>query len=392
MKADPSAAGHAGSAETPAPNGPRLAIAAGGTGGHFFPALSVALEYRKKVGPVCLLVGGQQSGQHLELARRHGVPAVEAPALRTPQTVLGWPGFAVRMMAAVWRAWRILRRRSVGRVLGMGGFASVPVGLAATVSRRPLYLHEGNALVGRANRLLGRRARLLLLSLPLREAGGSRDRERIVGFPVRRPLIEAAAQSGPETVAAARARLGLGMDLPVLLVFGGSQGADCLNRLLAEVCELRASRSSEPAFQLLQFTGSDAAAEQLQAVCERLAVPARCAAWSDGMEDAYRAADLVLARAGGSTIGELALFGKPAILVPLPSAMDDHQTANAAVLAERGAAVHLPQGKASPQAAASLLDDWLAHPEAWRERGQRLADLAYPEAAAEIVRLLARQR
>lgn len=382
--------GETGTSSNEQNGGPRLAIATGGTGGHFFPALSIAREYRRRVGPAILIIGGQQAQAHLELARQHGFSTAHLDAVRMPPSFWGVPLFSLRLAWEVFRGRRLLRSLHIDRVLGMGSFASVPLCLAAAFTGKPLFLHEGNAVLGRANRFLQRRARKLLLSLPLSNQQTPRAPTLLTGFPLRSELLTVSRNiSSGNAAGEMRQKFGLDPNLPTLLVFGGSQGADFFNRLLPALCRSASPSTPLPPFQLLQFTGSETAAEHLRRAFDQAGLPAYVAAWSNHMEEAYQAADLVLCRGGAATIAELAWFGKPAIIVPLPNAAEDHQSANAELLARADAARFWRQDETTPARLKEAVAEFVAAPERWQEQGRNFRSWSRPEAARQIVDAIA---
>lgn len=368
---------------------PRLAIAAGGTGGHFFPGLSVALEYQKQVGPICFIIGGRNAERYAGLARQHGIESAICPAPPLPGSVKNWPKFSTCLGLATFQAAKRLKKMSVDRVLGMGSFANAPACLAALITGRRLFLHEGNAIVGRANRLFHSRNRLLMLSLPLDKRRPSpKGKTLLTGFPIRPELAAAASGRNNPERKALRRQFNLREDLPVLLVFGGSQGAGFLNRLMENLCQIYISNPPAPPFQLIQLTGSEESAASLRNLCREAGLPAFIAPWSDHMEQAYCAADLVLSRAGAATLAELALFAKPTVLIPLPHAAEDHQSANAEVAASRQEAVHLPQNQVDAHTWSQYIIHWLTNRKTWAKYGHELGKTARPQAARNIVQAI----
>ena len=363
---------------------PHLAIACGGTGGHVYPALAAGAAFRERGGRVTLLLAGQHVAQHLKLADDYGFAAEAVPASRLGGGPAGLALFPFRLAHGWWSARRVLQRIAPDALLGMGSFASVPAGLAAWSLRLPLALHEGNARAGRANRLLARHARWLATSLPLEE-GGWRPPCPVLdsGLPLRPALLQAAVT--PVSAAGYLAEHGLTPGAPTLLVFGGSQGARFLNeRLPQALARLPAGR---PRVQVLHFTGqADNAA--LMAEFARLGIPAAVKPSETRMAEAYAAAGLVVCRAGASTITELALFGQPAILIPLPTAAEDHQTANAQMVAARGAGRYLAQGAATPEALAAEIGRWLEQPASTQPWGEAIRGLAKPQAAQTMAAAL----
>lgn len=362
-----------------------LGIACGGTGGHFFPALSIARELRRQGGQATMIIAGHHAADQIAMTQREGFAAVQAEALRIPQHRLDMPLFPFRLLAAAWRSRALLKRVQPDAVLGMGSFASVPVGLAAAFLRVPLVLHEGNVVTGRANRLLSRWARVLATSFP-EQADLARVKcpTRHVGFPLREELVHAARN--PFAPNAYLTALGLDPALPVLLVFGGSQGARFLNDTVPQALRLLDAEARKR-FQLLHFTGQEEN-RALLGHYRQTGLPFHIKQSESEMHQAYLAAGLVICRAGGATISELALFVKPAILVPLPSAAEDHQTANARMVSRLGGGIASPQAETTPETIAALIRDWLSAPERFARLGSALAGLAVPDASANVVRLV----
>jgi len=296
-------------------------IMAGGTGGHVFPALAVAGLLRDRREVVWL---GTERGIEARLVPAAGYPVewIEVEGLRG-KGAAGWLAAPFTLVRAVGQARKALRRRRPGVVLGCGGFASGPGGIAAWLTGAPLVIHEQNAVAGLTNRWLARFASRIAEGFP-----GSFPRRRhavYVGNPVR---PEIAALPPPRERFAGR-------EGPMrLFVFGGSQGAAALNRLLPEAIALLPA-ARRPI--VLHQTGSRDR-EATEARYRAAGVEAEVCAFIDDMAAAYASADLVVSRAGASTVAELAAAGCAAILVPFPAAVDDHQTKNAAWLGKVHAA------------------------------------------------------
>ncbi len=305
-----------------------LLLCGGGTGGHLFPGIAVAEELRRQQPGSRLLFAVTGRELELDLLRRSGIEAAVVPSapvkgrsaadrLRGLRTV--WQGIRV--------ARRLLRRFRPDVVLGVGGYAAVPVMFAARLCRVPCCLHEQNALPGLANRLLARVAVRVFLSLP--DEGGRFPPAKVVltGNPVRRAIV-AAGERSPAPLAGERS--------PHLLVLGGSQGARRVNELVVSGLEAVANRL--PAgLEVTHQTGARDE-ERVRAAYRRLGIKAEVRAFFDDMAALYGRADLVVARAGATTLAELAVTGRPALLIPYPHAADDHQARNAEVMVARGAA------------------------------------------------------
>jgi len=312
---------------------------AGGTGGHVFPALAVANELRNRGVPVVWL--GTQSGIEARLVSAAGYPIewLNISGLRGKgfTTMLLAP---VRLFMACLQAVAVLNRRKPCAVLGMGGFVSAPGGLMAWLLRKPLLIHEQNAVAGLTNRLLALFADQILEAFPGTLSGKLGKKVHCVGNPVREEIT---ALPSPET------RLKKHEGSMHLLVVGGSLGAARLNELIPEAV---ASIDAERRPKIIHQTGS-ANPGVTEARYKKLGVNAVVKTFIDDMAEAYSWADLVICRAGAMTVFELAAAGLASILVPYPFAVDDHQTANADYLEKSGAALVRQQNE--------LDSDWLGN-------------------------------
>lgn len=318
-----------------------IMIMAGGTGGHVFPGLAVAEVLREREQPVVWL--GTQRGLEARLVPQHGfdIEWISIAGVRG-RGALAWIAAPFRIALAVWQVLRTLRRRRPAAVLGMGGFASGPGGIAAWLSRRPLVIHEQNAVAGTTNRQLARLARRVFEAFPGSFAAGIGA--QCIGNPVRRSILSVPAPAERLRDAASRPMR--------LLVLGGSQGARALNRAVpAAVAGLVASERPEIWHQT--GAGIDDTRERYAAA----GVTARLEPFVDDMASAYAWADLVVARAGALTVAELAACGVAALLVPYPYAIDDHQTKNAAQFVTAGAAVLIAESDLTPARLTAELRD-----------------------------------
>lgn len=309
-------------------------IMAGGTGGHIFPGLAVADALRARGWTVSWM--GAPGGMESRLVPPHGYPML-------------WVGFGgvrgkglatrllmpLRLLRAGVQALRALRRVRPAVVIGMGGYITVPGGLASRLVGARLVLHEQNAVAGMANRLLARVAARLLCGFPGALPGGE-----WVGNPVR-----AAIRELPEPAVRYAARDGA---LRILVV-GGSLGAAALNTRVPAALALLGERP-----RVLHQTGRGHL-EATRAAYAAAGVEAECREFIDDMAAAYADADLVICRAGASTVAEVACAGVAALFVPFPFAVDDHQTANAGFLADREAAMLVQQRDLDPESLAASL-------------------------------------
>ncbi len=349
-------------------SGPRVMIMAGGTGGHVFPALALARELRARSCEIVWL--GTRRGIESRLVPAEGIPVewIEVGGLRGKgvATLLAAP---LRVLRAVWQAMAAIRRQQPRVVVGLGGFASGPGGLAAWLLRRPLVIHEQNAVAGFTNRVLSRLADDVLEAFP-----GSFGRDRVartVGNPVRDEFF--ALPPVAERLAGRSAG-------PRLLVVGGSQGAARLNEVVPAALALLAPGLRFEVRHQAGERGLDAA----RAAYARADVAAEVTAFIDDIAGQYGWADLVVCRAGALTVSELAAAGVAALLVPFPAAVDDHQTRNAGFLVERGAAVLLPEATLTPEGLAAELRRLGRDRAVLRRMAESARGLARPQATADL--------
>jgi UDP-N-acetylglucosamine--N-acetylmuramyl-(pentapeptide) pyrophosphoryl-undecaprenol N-acetylglucosamine transferase len=322
-----------------------IVIMAGGTGGHVFPALAVAQALRDQ--GVRVVWFGTRAGIEARVvpAADFEIKYISIRGLRGGG-LWRWLLLPMRLNIAMFQAWRLLRRIKPDAVLAMGGFASGPGSLMASALRIPLLIHEQNAMAGLTNRWLAQIADVVMAGFPA--AFGERPGVRVVGNPVRREIV--ALPSPALRLASHHGRLRL-------LIVGGSQGAQVFNQVVPEAVRAL-PETSRP--QLWHQTGKrDEAA--VAATYRALLPDAKVAAFIEDMAAAYAWADVVVCRAGAMTIAELAAAGVAAILVPFPSAADDHQTVNARFLEARDAALLLPQPEFMPARLAELLTSLAAN-------------------------------
>jgi UDP-N-acetylglucosamine--N-acetylmuramyl-(pentapeptide) pyrophosphoryl-undecaprenol N-acetylglucosamine transferase len=345
-------------------------IAAGGTAGHVVPALAVADALRAEGADVAFIGARDRAEAELVPAAGYEIELLNLRGLdrRNPVRAAGAAGRAARGVGA---ARRYLKAREADAVMGGGGYVAGPAGAAAVSLGVPLVLTEADRHLGIANRLLARRARRVCLAFPI--PGREGDRYLVTGRPVPNSVLT--AERAP-----ARERFGISETARCLLVFGGSQGARSIN-----LAALDAFVEGPPRdYHVLHITGRrdhDVALERL----ERCGAPKQHTLldYESGLGDALAASDLVLARAGGS-IFEIAAAGRPAILVPYPHAAADHQQANAAWMAEAGAAVVLDDARLDGGALLEIVGELFADPEALAGMAAASAALARPEAAELI--------
>ena len=278
------------------------------------------------------------------------------------------------MPRALLQSWRLLRAFSPDVVVGVGGYASGPLVLAAALTRRPTLILEQNAVAGFTNRILGRFVDLVVPTFPAAARFFPKRKVHVHGNPVRRAIREALAEVAEARRAAAR------VERPLrLFVFGGSQGARTLNHVLPEVV----SRLAAPA-EVLHQTGE----REREEVAERyaaLGLEADVKAFVSDMAAAYAWCDLAVCRAGATSVCELAVAGVPAVLIPFPYAADDHQAANARALVEAGAALMVREDALDAAELAAELDALAADPARLAAMSRGAEEAARPDAAARVV-------
>jgi UDP-N-acetylglucosamine--N-acetylmuramyl-(pentapeptide) pyrophosphoryl-undecaprenol N-acetylglucosamine transferase len=344
---------------------------AGGTGGHVYPALAIARALRGRTVEVVWL--GTRRGLEARVVPEAGIPIEWISVRGLRRTALGALLVAPFQLAlALFQALRVMLAYRPAAVLGMGGFVSGPGGVAAWLTRRPLIIHEQNAIAGLTNRLLARVARVVLEAFP--GSFSPAVEARTVGNPVREDI---ARIEDPRTRLAGR-------EGPMrLLVLGGSQGSLALNRVVPEALA-RLPREARPIVRHQAGARTIAVAREAYA---RLGVEAELTEFIEDMAAAYAWADLVVCRAGALTVAELAAAGLPAIFVPFAAAVDDHQTANARPMADAGAAAIVAEHELTPERLAALLEEWLVSREALHRRAVEARRLARPQAVQEITEL-----
>jgi undecaprenyldiphospho-muramoylpentapeptide beta-N-acetylglucosaminyltransferase len=372
-------------------------ISGGGTGGHVFEALAIARALVERGHPPSAIeVFGSRRGQEAMLLAGEAFPLTLLPGrglvrrwgLRDLLANLGaLGGLAWGVCRAVARAAR--RRPRV--VVSVGGYASVPADVAAVVLGIPLVLVTIDAVPGLVHRLLARRAAANAVAFP----GSPLPRAVVTGVAVRPEIV--AVDRSPAAAARARAALGLPSDRSVVGVVGGSLGARRLNIAAIELGRRWAGRADRT---LYHVTGR----RDWEEMRARSATPSggagiggagsggelahRMVPFEYDMASLYAAADVLVCRAGASTVAELTVVGVPSVLVPLPRAPSDHQGANARALVEAGAAVLLPDDRCDGAALDSLLDELLSNPSRLRAMGTAARSLGHPDAAARVAEVV----
>ena len=350
-------------------------IACGGTGGHLFPGLAVAESLRDRGHEVMLFVSEKEvdtlalSGRTFRFEK---LPTVGLPSLYSPAIF----GFLRRFNESLSLCRSIYRKFKPQAVLGMGGFTSTAPILAGRMRGVPTFIHESNAIPGKANRLTARMVRAVLLGFKECAPFFPKVRTEVTGTPIRTELKRLDQPM-------AREKLGLRPDLTTLLVMGGSQGASGINQAIIK---------SLPALhdvplQMIHLSG--ARDERLVADnYQRENIPAYVSAFHHRMEEIYSAADLTVARSGAASLAEFAFFGLPGIFIPYPYAADDHQSRNAQIFVQANAAILLKESELSGDLLARKIKDLVGDMQKVRRMSENCSRLAPKDAAGRVAATL----
>ena len=353
-----------------------VVIACGGTGGHLFPGLAVAEVLQARGHTALLFISEKEIDSlavrdHTDRFRFEKLPSVGMPRIFSRAMLT----FSRGLGSSLARCRQIYREFKPDAVLGMGGFTSTAPMLAGRFLGVPTFIHESNAIPGKANRLNARLARTVLLGFAeCAKWFPSRTRCEVTGTPIRDSLRE---RSDPGL---ARASFGLAPDgMKTLLVMGGSQGAHGINQAVRDALPLWQGR-----LQVIHLTGKEDEISTRAAYVQQ-GVPAYVAAFHHRMQEAYSAADFVVARSGAASLSELAFFGLPGVLIPYPAAAEDHQTLNARIFTEAGAALTLTESEATGETLARMVLDVVKNPEILETMAARSRQLSPGDAALRVV-------
>ena len=358
--------------------GTRLLVAGGGTGGHLFPGVAVAEELLRLDPDSEILFVGTERGIESRVLPELGfrLEHIEVSGIKTVGLVGAIRG-AIRVPGALFQSRRIIKEFKPDVVIGVGGYASGPVVLAAKWMRIRTAILEQNSIPGMTNRILGKVAKRIFLSFAHTQRFFKARKSELIGNPIRRQILEALGGDAPADAAKDRQE-------PLrLFVFGGSQGAVSVNAMCCAAAEKL--RQEGIHFEIVHQTGTadlSATQERYQAA----GVSADCRAFIADMASEYKAADLIVSRAGATTIAELGIVGLPAVLIPYPFAANNHQELNAQEMVDSGAAFMLRQeGNEDGEALAKLLAELARDSGKRKQMAEAMRALGREDAATKVV-------
>ena len=352
----------------------RILFAAGGTGGHLFPGVAVAEAARRDIGAEILFVGTQY-GMEKEVIPRLGFALQLIPAEQLRGR--NWRGTLHALWAAfraLGVAWRVVRDFAPDVIFSIGGYASAPTVIVGWLRRIPCVLLEPNAIPGMTNKWLGKLATRVCVGFAPTVTLFPPGVALCTGNPVRWKSLPTTGV--PSTTAQAKSQL-------TLLIFGGSAGARRLNQTLPQALALLGEPGAR--LRIVHQTGK-ADHDDVQAAYARLQLHAEVVPFIDDMYTMYQSTDLVVCRAGATTIAELTVLGKPAILVPYPYAVDDHQRANAEILVQAGAARMVLDADLTPERVSAEIQKLITNPAQLEAMKRAALSLGRPEATRAVVR------
>ncbi|MCW5798907.1 MAG: UDP-N-acetylglucosamine--N-acetylmuramyl-(pentapeptide) pyrophosphoryl-undecaprenol N-acetylglucosamine transferase [Nitrospira sp.] len=352
-----------------------IVIAAGGTGGHLYPAIAVAREFLRRDPSTRILFVGTTRGIERKVLAHEGFPlqCIAANPLMGKSPVEMVKAL-ITLPVSLWQSLGVLKQQSADLVFGVGGYTSPAMLVAAFLRRVPGVILEPNAYPGLANKAVAPLVQRIFLAFESTKQFFDRRKTSMVGTPVRQAFLES---SSPE---AARSETG---PQRRLLIFGGSQGAKAINSAMIDALPLLVPMSTR--LTITHQTG-EADHARVTAAYKQAGIAAQVVPFLYDMPTALRAADLVVARAGAMTIAELTVCGKPAILIPLPTAIYNHQLRNAEVMAKAGGAVLLPQAELTGAALAHTMTEIFGDQQRLETMSRHSWNMRRSDAAETIVR------
>lgn len=352
-----------------------IVIAAGGTGGHLYPAVALARAFQRKDAATGIVFVGTARGLESKVLAHEGFELVLINAKPVMgKGVIGAARGLLSLPISLWQCLKILKARRADLVIGVGGYTSPMMVLAASLTGIARVILEPNAYPGMANKAVGSFAQRVFLSFESAASSFDPRKIRVVGTPIRKEFVEQSLQDQPAAPTPGQRRL---------LIFGGSQGARAINSAVVE--GLPDLMKRHPQLSVIHQTG-EADYGRVAEAYRRIGISAQVTPFLYDMPAVLRSADLVVARAGAMTVAELTACGKPAVLIPLPQAIYDHQTHNAKVMEAAGAAVVLPQSELTGIRLTAAITTILDDPERLRTMSDNSRSMRRIDAADAIVR------
>jgi len=372
---------------------PTLLVMAGGTGGHIFPGLAVADKLKSEGWDIHWL--GTSDRMEADIVPKHGydISFINISGLRH-KNLLAWLKLPFKLVRSLSQAFSVINTIKPDVVLGMGGYASAPGGLAAWLMRKPLIVHEQNAAAGLTNRLLARIATKTCCAFP--KAFKSNISAEVVGNPLRSSIGDQVERQEAQSDTEENVKTSHN-----ILVVGGSLGAQVLNQIVpisfAQLIKQSSSATPELAFNICHQTGKGKQKEVIEAYNQQYLAneQVRVTEFIDDIASAYQWADVVICRSGALTVSELAMAATPAIFVPLPHAVDDHQVKNAQYLVSRGGGTLIKQGDLTSEGLAKRLSELFSEPQILKNMAQSAfaaADINATDKVANICQQLVRSK
>lgn len=357
----------------------KVIISGGGTGGHIYPAIAIANALQAADPQIEVLFVGAEGKMEMEKVPKAGYRIIGLPIVGiNRQHLLKNLLFPFKLLNSFKQAIKIVNDFKPDVAIGVGGYASGPLLLAAQLKGIPYFIQEQNSFAGITNKFLAKKAQQIFVAYPNMEKFFPKEKIQILGNPVRKDLLEVASKK-----AQAQQQFNLNTTNPCLLIIGGSQGARSINQAILKDLE----KLSSAQVQIIWQTGVPFESQAKEAVAAFPTLNAYVSAFIYEMDLAYAAADLVCSRAGALSVSEICLAGKPSILVPFPAAAEDHQTENAKSLVNQGAALLVKDANASDELVEKALQ-LLQEPEQLIALGQSAKKLGKPNAAKEIVQVI----
>lgn len=355
----------------------KILIAAGGTGGHLYPGIVLAQELKKTNQEVFFVIRKNERGKNT--LENKGIPFFELNFQGLPRKISSsLLFFFPKLFWSIISSLKIIKDLKPDLVLGMGGYLSFPIILAARICALPTLIHEQNLHPGLANRLLASWVNKIAISFPETAKFFPPEKTVYTGSPIREELRDISKEE-------ARKKLGFSIDKFTVLIFGGSAGARKINEVVINSLSLLLSLKEK--IQFLHLTG-EKDFPWVEEKYRQANFPAKVLPYLEEIGFAYASADLVISRAGASTIAEILALKKPAILIPYPYATGRHQELQAHYLAEKGYAYFVLNDNFSPAVFTQYIKDFLTYPEKLKEVSTALENLTLPQATKELVNLI----